>query len=322
MYTMKPLFLITFTGLFLYSSCFGVNSKNFQIEGIRNLRNGASHDLSFYENSTTTEIIESFGYVTEKHHVVTEDGYILELHRIPYGINGTTGEQRPVAFLHHCLECSSADWIMDKPDRALGYLLADAGYDVWLTNVRGNTYSRNHTTLNPDADEDKEAFWAFTWGEMALYDAPAAIDYALATTGNSQLYYVGFSMGTSVFFAMMSERNEYKDKIKAAALLGPVAYNDHCTGPMRLLGNYSDDMDRLFSDFGHYEFWPSDEMWHYIADNFCGEDDPEEAACENMIFLFCGYDEEELNDAYVLYIFPTHRPDISSRFQPLWPTYI
>ncbi|KAB7498583.1 Lysosomal acid lipase/cholesteryl ester hydrolase [Armadillidium nasatum] len=200
-----------------------------------------------------TEIIESFGYVTEKHHVVTEDGYILELHRIPYGINGTTGEQRPVAFLHHCLECSSADWIMDKPDRALGYILADAGYDVWLTNVRGNTYSRNHTTLNPDAEEDKEAFWAFTWGEMALYDAPAAIDYALATTGNSQLYY------------------------------------------------------RLFSDFGHYEFWPSDEMWHYIADNFCGEDDPEEAACENMIFLFCGYDEEELNDAYVP-IYISHTP--------------
>ena len=40
------------------------------------------------------------------------------------------------------------------------YILANAGYDIWLGNARGNSYSRAHVKLNPDTDRE---FWDFRY---------------------------------------------------------------------------------------------------------------------------------------------------------------
>merc|ERR1712215_191444 len=76
-------------------------------------------------NDDTPELIRQAGYPAETHWVTTPDGYILAIHRIPYGRDGPFGT-RPVIFVQHGLLCSSADWVMPTPSKGLGYILCIA----------------------------------------------------------------------------------------------------------------------------------------------------------------------------------------------------
>lgn len=180
------------------------------------------------------------GYPVETHTVITEDCYILEMHRIPHGKDedGTEEVQRPAVYLQHGLLCSSADWVMGSSDNSLGFLLADAGYDVWLGNYRGNTYSRGHCSLQPK----ERAFWQFSWDEMGKYDIPAMIDKVLDVSKQNKTFYIGHSMGTTGFMVMANDRPEYQDKIVMASLLAPVAFVDHMKSPIRYLAPYSNSI--------------------------------------------------------------------------------
>lgn len=102
------------------------------------------------------------------------------------------------------------------------YLLADAGYDVWMGNARGTEPSREHTRLKPNGVKQKE-YWSFSWNEIGIFDLPAFIDYILNETKFKKLNYIGFSQGTTSFFVLTSMRPEYNDKIIEANLLAPVA---------------------------------------------------------------------------------------------------
>lgn len=80
---------------------------------------------------TTPEIITRHGYQAETHTIQTEDGYLLNLHRIPCGRAGCDGSIRQPVFLQHGILASSADWIISGPEKGIGFILADLGYDVW-----------------------------------------------------------------------------------------------------------------------------------------------------------------------------------------------
>lgn len=163
-------------------------------------------------------LIKKSGYEGEAHRVTTEDGYFLKIHRVFPKTNRTI-KSKPV-FLMHGMLATSADFLVTGPDAALGFLLSDHGYDVWLGNARGNKHSMNHEKFS----NSSKSFWTFSWHEIGYYDLPVMIDYMLEVTGSSKTFYAGHSQGTTSLLVLLSTRPEYNAKIVEAHLMAPSAF--------------------------------------------------------------------------------------------------
>jgi pimeloyl-ACP methyl ester carboxylesterase len=244
----------------------------------------ADDDADLY--LTSPQLMAKYGYPVQTHSVQTEDGYILELHRIPHGKSGPANSTRPAVLLHHALLCSSFDWVGLGPEKSLGFILADAGYDVWLANARGNTYSRKHVAIDPS----EPRFWEYSWHEMGTCDVPAEIDYILNSTGHSKLYYIGHSMGTTMFFAGMSQRPEYNHKIHAMIAFAPEAtFTRRKNSVIHLLEKGMERLlEGLFHFTGLHEFLPQNSVLNPISIAICRHELIISRLCVGIIFSIVG----------------------------------
>lgn len=242
---------------------------------------------------TTPQLIALNGYTAESHTVVTDDGYILTVHRIPYNRNTTDRTSfRKTVLLHHGLLGSSADWIIPGPEKGLAYVLSDAGYDVWLANVRGNTYSRAHTSRSIDSFE----FWNFTWHDVSQHDLPAVINHIMDVKGwDTKLNYIGHSMGTTILFALLSTQPHYNKLLRAGYALAPVAYMSQIESPIKLLARFANNIEYLMKLLGANEFLPQNSVLRWLSKHACEINHYEEAICENSLFILCGFDNKQFN---------------------------
>ncbi|XP_069680504.1 lipase 3-like [Periplaneta americana] len=243
------------------------------------------------EHLTTPQLIRKYGYPAESHTIQTEDGYLLTLHRIPHGRSSAYNASKIPVFLQHGLLSTSATWVLTGLNKSLPLLLADLGFDVWLGNARGNTYSRAHVSLDPD----DYRFWDFSFHEMGVYDLPAAIDWVLGVTGHKELVYVGHSMGTTMFYVMASERPEYNRKVKLMKSLAPVAFMGHVKSPIRLLTPFTRDLEFISKYLGKGEFLPHNKILQWLGKYGCEQVTFEKKICEETIFIFSGFDEAQFN---------------------------
>ncbi|KAH9636380.1 hypothetical protein HF086_011237 [Spodoptera exigua] len=269
---------------------------------IANIFNGGNEaPVSEDGDLNITQLLYKYDYGAQEHHVVTEDGYILKMIRIP--------NKGPAVFLMHGLLLSADDWLTAGYKDSLAYQLASAGYDVWMGNARGNKYSRKHVGMSPKSPQ----FWEFSWDEIGRYDLPAMIDYVLKTTKEENLMYIGHSQGTTAFFVMCSEKPIYNKKISLMIALSPIAWMSRAKSPLvRMAAPFNNYHLVLTQVFHIYEILPRPIGTYFSETPFCKIGNG--LVCITILFIVCGFDYEQFNQVNIPAIFE-HSPSGASIYQ-------
>ncbi|CAI8594831.1 unnamed protein product [Vicia faba] len=117
------------------------------------------------EARTCQDVITDLGYPYEAIRVITADGYILLLERIP------RRDAKKAVFLQHGVFDSSMGWVSNGVVGSPAFAAYDQGYDVFLGNFRG-LVSREHVNKNISSRQ----YWQYSVNEHATEDIPAMIE--------------------------------------------------------------------------------------------------------------------------------------------------
>eukprot|EP00121_Abeoforma_whisleri_P005301 Awhi_evm1s4801 len=254
----------------------------------------------------TDGIVKFYGYPVEKHVVTTDDGFILDLFRMPQ----QTGPSRGTLLLAHGILDSSDTWVLNREDQSLAFLAHNQGYDVWLMNSRGNKYGVKHTTLS----SNDNAFWKFSFDEMARYDIPAVVHYILDHTEFPTMSYGCHSQGCTQMVAAVTRYHSFlNEAIDHMYGLAPVIYAYYSKSPLLdLLSKY--DVDQILPIIGMREFLPDYNFFKKLLPLVC--DLPLVNVCGSVMHLMIGYNSKNFDfDREPLYF--THFVNFDFDREPL-----
>lgn len=199
-------------------------------------------------------LVTSHGFELHDHWVTTDDGYIVNLVNLK-PLNDTAG-QKPVVLLAHGLADSSDAWLLNGRKKSLAFILSDAGYDVWMTNSRGNKYSEaNHTTLTQEKD-GKQLWSNMLIHDMATYDMPASVKYVKKVTGLSKISFVGHSQASQqMLYNLIKNREFFEQSVNFATLLSPYLSLTEVTAPLSTqIVNMASLLRPLAEYFNYFKF--------------------------------------------------------------------
>ncbi|XP_065297598.1 lipase member K-like [Dermacentor albipictus] len=261
---------------------------------------------------TPADLIRSKGYHCQEFAVTTQDSYVLSMQRIPYGRGvipfPPPRSRRPPVILVHGFLSSAVEWVINYPHQSLGFLLADAGYDVWLANLRGTPYARHHLQLT---EADKK-YWNFGLDEVGLYDIPALVDYVLTLTGWSELFYVGFSQGNAAAWVTLSEKPEYNAKIRLLLALAPIGNVTHLRSPARHITPWSPLLTAALVKLNRGRVLVREPSHRHASYTVCDTTTRMRYLCSTPGFHFLGVNHAQLNVTR-LPVYMAHYPSGSSQ---------
>lgn len=256
-------------------------------------------DLQSTRRLSIHELTKERGFRLEEHRIVTADEYIINVHRL---INPLVprGNLKGVIILQHGILCSSSLWLMnstpklDRPkhprrnsksiSNSLSIALSNRGYDVWLTNFRGNQYARSHVKGLSVGSK----YWDFNVDTLIRHDFSSYIDYILNYTKSSSYSYIGHSLGSTVGIGSLIAHGD-KPTIQrqtCSVFMGPVVSTKFIDGSLlplfRIVTTLYDDLAPFpgaFKTFALFirnacRFFPRICAW--LSSSFVGKDKVEQ----------------------------------------------
>lgn len=166
---------------------------------------------------------------------------------------------------------SSDSWVINDVDKAPALVAAEAGYDVWLGNLRGNRHSHTHETLDPEKDAEK--FFDFDIEHHTDLDLVAMVEYVSAASSPDydKIAYVGHSMGTTIMYRLAAARPDFVEQhIATFVALGPVIAPGHVTAPVAKAAIKSQNLLWHLVKFDEmYELSEPDQIESYLFTVLC-----------------------------------------------------
>ncbi|XP_042395868.1 uncharacterized protein LOC121986121 isoform X1 [Zingiber officinale] len=187
---------------------------------------------------TCQDVITELGYPYEVVRVVTSDGYVLLLERIPRRDSGK------VVYLQHGIFDTSMGWVSNGVVGSPAFAAFDQGYDVFLGNLRG-LVSREHV----DTNISSRKYWRYSINEHATKDIPAMIEkiHEIKTAELNELSKpdsdevvrdqpyklcaISHSLGGAVMlmYVITSRINLMPHRLSRLILLSPAGFHDDST---------------------------------------------------------------------------------------------
>ncbi|KAI5056171.1 hypothetical protein GOP47_0029692 [Adiantum capillus-veneris] len=151
------------------------------------------------------------------------------------------GQRKQPVFLMHGILSGGDTWLLNSPEQSLGFILADAGYDVWIGNFRTTSFCHGHVVYTPRQKE----YWDWSLDELAEKDLVTMVGLAYNTV-NTRLHFIGFSQGSQATFAALSQGMlvQWLDKI---VMMAPVTYVKHTTTLLGIIAARL-QLDKLFTN--------------------------------------------------------------------------
>ncbi|OQR69293.1 lipase member M-like, partial [Tropilaelaps mercedesae] len=252
-------------------------------------------------------LIRKFHYPVKQYSLLTKDGYLLSLVRIPLsrGIPKSfkTSPGPPILLIHGIIS-SADDWVLNYPWNSPGFLLSDAGYDIWLLNTRGTPYSKHlkhhkHST----------AYWDYSFDDIGVFDVTAGIDFVLRQTGFHKLTLIGWSQGSTDILVTLSILPEYNSKVKLFIALAPVANITHLTSPATMLIPFKGFIKKTLDLYNGGGVFPSSRTSRALYHHFCNS--YIRSLCYMPVSIGVGISPHQLNKTRIP-VYMAHMPSGTS----------